>query len=102
MGSKQVVITDGPAGAYSHDGGKYWYMPTMEAPVVERTGAGDAFGSGFMGAMLTGKPVEECLKWGACNSASVLGYVGPQAGLLTIEKMGEWLGKNAGVEAKEI
>ena len=102
LGPKLVVITDGPEGAYAYDGQKYWYMPTVPAPVVERTGAGDAFGSGFLGAFMKGHAIPEALKWGACNSASVLGYIGPQAGLLTAEKMTEWLERNKEIIAREI
>lgn len=102
LGPKVVVVTDGPGGAYVYDGQRYLFMPTVPAPVVERTGAGDAFGSGFMAAFLAGKSLEECLKWGACNSASVLGYIGPQMGLLTAEKMEEWLGKTRDVQAGEM
>jgi len=101
MGPKVVVITDGPAGTYAYDGGKFWHMPIVEAPVVERTGAGDAFGSGFLGAYMQGKPLDECLKWGTVNSASVLGYIGPQAGLLTADKMPEWQEKSIGVIPRE-
>lgn len=102
VGPKLTVITDGPGGAYAYDGNKYLFMPSVEAPVVQRTGAGDAFGSGFMAAHLAGKPLEECLKWGACNSGSVLGHIGAQAGLLTREEMAEWLTKTSGVTAREI
>lgn len=102
LGAKIVVITDGPAGTYLYDGQNYLHMPIVEAPVVERTGAGDAFGSGFLGAVMSGKTLEEALKWGTVNSASVLGYIGPQAGLLTKEKMEEWLKKAEGVKVKEI
>src|SRR3989344_1697015 len=102
LGPKVAVITDGPEGAYAYDGQKYWFMPTVTAPVVERTGAGDAFGSGFLGAFMKGLPIPEALKWGACNSASVLGYVGPQAGLLNQQQMQEWLEKNREITAKEI
>ena len=34
-------------------------MPIVDAPVVERTGAGDAFGSGFLAAYIKGLGVEE-------------------------------------------
>lgn len=102
LGPKIVVITDGPAGTYAYDGVKFWHMPIVEAPVVERTGAGDAFGSGFLGAYMQNKPIDECLKWGTVNSASVLGYVGPQAGLLTPAGITEWLKKAENVRAKEI
>jgi sugar/nucleoside kinase (ribokinase family) len=102
VGPKIVVVTDGPEGAYAFDGQKALFMPTVPAPVVERTGAGDAFGSGFMAAHLAGKKLEECLKWGACNSASVLGYVGPQKGLLMRAQMEEWLEKSNSVAVTEI
>lgn len=87
FGPKIVVVTDGPAGAYCFDGTKDYFAPIVEAPVVERTGAGDAFGSGFMAAIIYGKSIEEALLWGSKNSASVLGYVGPQKGLLTFDKI---------------
>ena len=102
LGPKIAVITDGPAGTYAYDGQKFWHMPIVEAPVVERTGAGDAFGSGFLGAYMQGKALDECLKWGTVNSASVLGYVGSQAGLLTSDKMQEWLVKVSTVVPVEI
>lgn len=102
LGPKIAVITDGPAGTYCFDGQKYLYMPIVEAPVVERTGAGDAFGSGFLAAYITGKPLEECLKWGTVNSASVLGFTGPQAGLLHPDQISQWLQKAENVSVKNI
>lgn len=102
LGPRIVVITDGPAGTYAFDASKFWHMPIVEAPVVERTGAGDAFGSGFLAAYMQDKSLEECLKWGTVNSASVLGHVGPQAGLLTTSKMQEWLVKAESVKVEEL
>lgn len=94
LGAKTAIITDGPEGTYLYDRKNYWHMPIVEAPVVERTGAGDAFGSGFMGAVLSGKSYQEALRWGTVNSASVLGFIGPQKGLLTPEGIAEWLDKS--------
>lgn len=87
LGPKIVVVTDGPAGAYCFDGQKDYFAPIIDAPVVERTGAGDAFGSGFMAAIIHGKSISEALVWGSKNSASVLGFVGPQKGLLTKDQI---------------
>ena len=44
LGSKIVVITDGPKGAYSYDGAEMLFMPAYPdpKPPYERTGAGDA------------------------------------------------------------
>ncbi len=102
LGAKIAVITDGPGGTYASDGQKYVYMPIVEAPVVERTGAGDAFGSGFLAAHIQGKTLEECLKWGTVNSAAKLGFIGPQAGLLHPDQMQQWLQKAAAVTVKGI
>ena len=102
IGPRIVVVTDGPEGTYAYDGIKMWYMPIVPAPVVERTGTGDAFGSGFLAAIMSGKATEEALKWGTVNSASVLGYIGPVAGLLTPAKMQEWLEKTENVKVEEI
>ncbi|TSC86076.1 MAG: putative Ribokinase [Microgenomates group bacterium Gr01-1014_16] len=102
VGAKVAVITNGPDGTYLFDGQKYLYMPIVPAPVVERTGAGDAFGSGFLAAIMHGKSYEEALWWGTCNSGSVLGYIGPQKGLLNMQQMQEWLEKSKDVQPREI
>jgi ribokinase len=102
VGAKIVVITDGMEGSYLYDGEKFWHMPIVPANVVERTGAGDAFGSGFLAALMKGKTVGEALQWGSCNSASVLGFIGPQAGLLNQAGMDEWIAKTVGVVPTEI
>jgi sugar/nucleoside kinase (ribokinase family) len=102
MGPKLVVITDGPAGTYAYNGTKFWHMPIVPAKVVERTGAGDAFGSGFLAAYISGRPVEEAMRWGTVNSASVLEYIGPQLGLLNPQSMQERLEKTKEVRVEEI
>lgn len=102
VGPKTVVVTDGPAGTYAYDGNSYYHMPIVEATVVERTGAGDAFGSGFLGAYISGKPIQEALRWGTVNSASVLGFIGPQKGLLAEEGIKEWLLASENITAQKI
>lgn len=101
-GSKVVVITDGSAGSYAFDGNEMLFMPIAPAQVIERTGAGDAFGAGFMGAVLAGKSTAEALRWGTMNSASKLGFVGPQRGLLTYEEMQLWLSKYEDVKVEKL
>lgn len=102
QGPKLAVITDGPGGTYSFDGQEFLHMPIVEAPVVERTGAGDGFGAGFLAAVMAGKSVSEALQWGTVNSASVLGFVGPQAGLLTKDKMASWLPRAESVRVEKL
>jgi 2-dehydro-3-deoxygluconokinase len=93
LGPKIVAISDGPKGAYASDGENIYYVPMypdMASP-VDRTGAGDSFSSTFTSALALGKSVEEALLWGPVNSMSVVHYVGAQKGLLSREKLEEYL-----------
>lgn len=89
LGPKIVAITDGPAGAYASDGANQYYMPKYPdpAPPFERTGAGDAFSSGFMSALIYGLPVADAMRWAPVDSMSVVQYTGAQKGLLTKSKL---------------
>ena len=95
IGPKIVVITDGPAGAYAFEDGKFWFMPPYPdpKPPYERTGAGDAFSSTVTVALALGHDLPTALKWGPVNSMSVVQQVGAQAGLLTRQQIEEHLAK---------
>ncbi|MCS7092019.1 MAG: carbohydrate kinase family protein [Patescibacteria group bacterium] len=104
LGPRTAVITDGLNGAFAFDGLKYLKVGVLPVESYERTGAGDAFGSGCLSAIIKGKSFSESLLWGAVNSASVIGYVGAQKGLLNERDMITWLerAKSSGVEVVEI
>lgn len=93
LGPKKVYITDGPKGAYCFDGENAWFMPIYPdpKPPVERTGAGDSFSSTVTIALAKGKSIEEAITWGPINSMSVVQYIGAQEGLLSEEKLMEYL-----------
>ena len=95
LGPKMPVITDGPNGAYALDGDTVWHMPMYPdpAPPVDRTGAGDSFSSTFTAAIGQGEDVATALAWGPINSMNVVQYIGAQEGLLTKEKILEYLQK---------
>lgn len=92
-GSKTVVITDGKNGSYvSFDGREVWHTGVPEdVPVVEMTGAGDAYATGFLAAVCKGKELPEAMVWGTMNAASVIQYIGAREGLLTETKMQEFI-----------
>lgn len=93
LGPEIVVITDGPNGSFVSQNGKLFTIPNYPDPVppVERTGAGDAFSSTFVAAVAAGESVETALSWAPINSMNVVQHVGAQAGLLTKEKLLEYL-----------
>lgn len=87
-GPKTVVVTNGRYGSHSIDeNGNFFYEGLYSAEVVERTGAGDAYTTAFLAAMIYQKSIKEAMKWGAINSSSVVNKVGAVAGLMTKESM---------------
>lgn len=96
LGVKVSVVTDGENGSFVYDGQKFLKAGIFPIDAFERTGAGDAFGAGCLSALVKGKSFEEALLWGTLNSASVIGYVGPQKGLLSEKDMAGWLERAKG------
>lgn len=83
LGPKTVVITDGKDGAYAYSNEKFLKVGIYPGHRLDATGAGDAFAAGFLSATIKELPLQECLKWGVVNSASVVGKIGAQEGLLS-------------------
>lgn len=96
LGTKVAVITDGPNGAYASDGQKRMQMPLYPDPAApkERTGAGDAFASTFVAALIKGNTIEGALQWAPINSMNVVQETGAQAGLLKEAELEEFLKKS--------
>ncbi|MGB6882098.1 MAG: carbohydrate kinase family protein, partial [Microgenomates group bacterium] len=100
LGPKIPIITDGNNGSFAFDGQRYIKAGVLPVDACERTGAGDAFGSGFLSALIKGKDLKEALLWGTLNSASVIGYIGSQRGLLKEAEMPEWIERARSSEVK--
>lgn len=78
-----IVLTDGPAGSYASDGHAIYYAGQYKrVKVIDRTGAGDAFCSGFVSAIARGWTVEDALTLGSANSTSVVQHIGAKPGIL--------------------
>ena len=103
LGPKIVVVTDGPAGAYASDGQNRYKMPPYPdpAPPAERTGAGDAFASTLVAALIKGNTLEGALQWAPINSMNVVQKVGAQEGLLTEDQLEAFLHKAPAVYKPE-
>jgi ribokinase len=66
-----VVITLGDKGALYHDGARTVHVPVISSgPVVETTGAGDAFNGGFAVALSEGRDVVDAVRFG-CATAGI-------------------------------
>ncbi|HUP26281.1 MAG TPA: carbohydrate kinase family protein [Candidatus Limnocylindrales bacterium] len=93
LGARTVIVTDGPAGAYASDGTNRFKMPPYPDPAApfERTGAGDAFASTLVAALVKGNTLEGALQWAPINSMNVVQHTGAQEGLLTERELAELL-----------
>ena len=93
LGPKVILISDGPKGAYASDGTNRYKMPIYPdpKPPYDRTGAGDAFTSTFVAAVMKGADIAGALLWAPINAMSVVQKVGAQAGLLTEREIEHYL-----------
>jgi ribokinase len=79
-----AVVTDGPRGAKVSDGRYLYTAETFkEKKLVDRTGAGDAFGSGFIAGLIHKRDVHYALRLASANATAVVEVVGAQTGILT-------------------
>jgi len=76
-GRTRIIAKLGPRGAAALVDGALLEVPAFPVQPVDTTGAGDSFDAGFLFAWLTGRPLPECLRWGAaCGSLSTRGSGG--------------------------
>lgn len=87
LGVKVAVITDGKRGAVVASGGRFLKSDALKLKSVDDTGAGDAFCAGMISGTLDGKGLEESLRMGLVNGASVVTKIGAKEGLLNGKEM---------------
>jgi len=77
-----AIMTKGKDGAIASDGKCLWEVEASKVKVVEKTGAGDAFGSGFLASFVKDENVEKALQLGIANAVSCIQKPGAKNGLL--------------------
>lgn len=78
-----VIGSDGPNGVVATDGKTVVSAGMYEdVPVVDRTGAGDAFGSGFLSYWAKEQNLEKAIIFASANSTSVVSHIGAKVGIL--------------------
>ncbi|MBA3752325.1 carbohydrate kinase family protein, partial [Candidatus Dependentiae bacterium] len=69
-GPSIVVVTNGKEGVYIGTPDKVYFHPSIKVEVVGALGAGDAFGSTFVGCLHLGKTLEEAIVLAVVNASS--------------------------------
>lgn len=81
LGPKLIVITRGQKPVRAFDGINLTESPTFRVPVVDTTGAGDAFSAGFICEYLRTNDVGKALKFGNAAAALTVQCEGVRSGL---------------------
>ena len=78
-----TVMTRGGDGVVVSDGKHiYTAIPPVDRNIVDTTGAGDAFGSGFISEFMQSANIEKAMQLGMGNSVGCLSKIGAKNGLL--------------------
>lgn len=77
-GVKIVVIKCGRKGVYLKTASDSFFTKSLDFPVLDTTGAGDAFDSAFITAYLQGKSLREACRWGVISSNVCVTKLGAQ------------------------
>jgi len=100
-----AIMTDGDRGVVVSDGKNIYSSGIFAGDLVDRTGAGDAFGSGFVAGLMKYQvssikyqvfdkgQIEYAIRLGSANATSVVESVGATQGILTkseFEKTKRW------------
>jgi len=94
LGPKIVCITMGQKGNESSDGNYLYRAFPRGVRIREKTGAGDAFASGFIAGLIKLKSVEKAVQVGSMNAESVIQKAGAKNGLMSWSEVRVGLKKN--------
>lgn len=83
-GAVGVIISDGSKGAYFTTGQKLYKVGLYDnEKSVDRTGAGDSFGSGFLARYILSQGIGSALTFASANSSSVVMHIGAKEGIMS-------------------
>jgi ribokinase len=81
LGCKTVAVTLREKGCYIADKTEKMHVPSVEAKVVDTTGAGDAFCAGFLFGLSEGRTLRECGLIGNWVASQCISEIGARSGL---------------------
>jgi ribokinase len=84
-----VVLTLGKQGAVYHDHTRSVSHGTYKIPVVDTTGAGDTFTGFFLAQLISGAPIEDCLRIASIASSLAVSVKGASVSIPTLAMVQE-------------
>ncbi len=71
-----AAVTVGAQGAHVVTPSGRTHVPTAATKVVDATGAGDLFASGFLAGLIQGRELSHCAAMGCVSAGEVIGHIG--------------------------
>ncbi|MEM0216611.1 MAG: carbohydrate kinase family protein [Candidatus Bathyarchaeia archaeon] len=87
LGVKIVAVKLGSQGCYVTDGKESFHVEAFNVPVIDTTGAGDAFCAGFLYGLINGRSLRECGVIGNFVASRCIMKIGARAGLPRFEEL---------------
>lgn len=109
-----AVMTDGEKGVLVSDGFRLWRSGIFKnKKIIDRTGAGDAFGAGFVAGLLKSNEfcqkgicgrenINYAIRLGSANATSVVESLGAKPGLLSMKEFNSPRFKNLKITVKKL
>lgn len=85
-----IILTDGHNGSRVLANDILYTAGVPDSPIIERTGAGDAFNSGFVAEYSRSGDIKKAIQLATANASSVVTKVGSKAGILKKDDWGPW------------
>ena len=86
IGKGIVVVTKGKDGSVVSDGEYIYSAKAIPVKIVEKTGAGDAYGAGFLSGLLKKNSVEYAIQLATANACSCITETGAKNGLIPAKR----------------
>jgi sugar/nucleoside kinase (ribokinase family) len=102
LGAQEVAITDAANGAMAGNEEYVYEMESYPVQVIAKTGAGDAFSSGYLAAKINNHDIPTCLVWGIANSCAVIQKPSSHLGLLRPMSMKKMINTFLNIRPKKI
>lgn len=90
-GVKKVIITLGKRGVYLNDAKEEHWLPNYEVPVLDTTGAGDAFNGGLLAGLSKGMPLREAAQYANVVSNLAVTKLGTALAMPTKEEIEQFI-----------
>jgi sugar/nucleoside kinase (ribokinase family) len=98
LGVKNVVIKTGRRGCFLKNSETRVAVPAFDSPVVDTTGAGDNFASGFIKSIIEKKPLPECCLYANAVAGVAVGRVGANSGVTSRKQIDEFIASRRQLE----